>query len=355
MSKIKPVSNQRLMYLDLLRVVITFCMIMLHAASVGLDGGEIGTFTWHVCNVYDGITHICVPVFIMISGAFLLDPQKEYPLEKLYKVKILRIVTAFVFWSFVYASLKAFHRKLPFGKEFVIAFGKDFIKGEFHLWFMFTIAGLYILTPIIRKITADKKITEYFLLVCGVFMFVISNISAYSLNPTVDEVFYYVNQKLNMQFVFGYTFYYVAGCYFRFYSPSRKLKSLLYFGSLVSLVAIPLGTYYYSSTIGANYLILYGFESPFIGVLSLGTFVLFKDLFAGRNFGEKTTKVIILLSKYSFGVYLVHVVVRTYLFFNCYSFNPIFSVPIVAAVTFLISLVITWVIGRIPVLNKYIM
>ena len=162
-----------------------------------------------------------------------------------------------------------------------------------------------------------------------------------------------------MDFVFGYTFYYVAGYYFKRYSPGKKFKTILYIGGLVSAVIIPLGTYYYSAKLGENLFIIYAFQSPFIGLLTVSSFVLFKDLFCGKEFGNGSLKVISFLSKYSFGVYLVHAALIDALSnifgINCFSFNTVFSVPLLGIGVFAVSLLIIYLVGKIPVLNKYIM
>lgn len=351
-------QNSRLIYLDLLRVISIVCMVMLHVSGVGMQS-PIGSYDWHVCNVYDGVTHFCVPVFAMISGAFLLDPAREYSLKKLYKVKILRIVTAFAFWSLFYAVIDTVKSTKPFGKELFTFFITSFLKGKFHLWFMFMIAGLYMLTPLLRKFTENKKLTEYFFLLCGVFMFVLPNISLVSFSSDVDNVASYINEKFNMDFVFGYTFYYVAGFYLKQYSLPSKLKTLLYILGPLSAVAIPVLTYFFSVEYGKNYFVFYAFQSPFIALLSMWLFVLFKDLFTKKSLGEKSSKVISFLSKYSFGVYLVHAVFIDFLGdkFNvtCSSFNSLFAVPVLSVGVFAVSLLVMYIVGKIPVLNKYIM
>lgn len=361
MAEKKIGGSERLIYLDLLRVLSAFCMIMLHVSSPGLSA-PLGSFEWLVNNVYDGVTHFCVPVFIMISGAFLLDPEREYSLGKLYKVKILRIVTAFAFWSGFYAVINAFKRNLPLGKEYILEFLTDFIMGERHLWFLFTIAFLYAITPFFRKITQDKRLTEYFLVLCVVFMFGLSNIGAFALHGRIDKISDYVNENMNIHFVLGFAFYYVAGYYFKQFSLSRSLKLVLYALAVISAVIIPVGTYYYSAKIGANFLTFYRYHSPPIGLLSVGIFVLFKDLFSGIELKSRAEKFVGFLSKYSFGIYLVHMAFVDFSYFvlkfflsKTYLFNPVVSVPVISLAVFAVSLFVTWIISKIPVLNKYIM
>ncbi len=358
MAQTKLRNNERLVYLDLLRIISVVSMVMLHISGIGMRE-PVGSYDWHICNIYDGITHFCVPVFVMISGAFLLDPAREYPVKKLYKVKIFRIFTAFLFWSFFYAVITAVRSTDSFGKDFFTVFVTELLKGKFHLWFMFMIAGLYMLTPLLRKFTEGKRMTEYFLVLCGVFMFGLSNISLLSPWKNVDDIANYINEKFNMDFVFGYTFYYVAGFYFKQYSLPRKLKTALHILGPLSAVSVPLFTYLYSAPAGKNVFIFYAFQSPCMGLLSVWLFVLFKDLFAKKSFNEKSVKVISFLSKYSFGVYLVHAAFIDWLGsifgINCFSFNTVISVPVLSIGVFAVSLAVIYLIGKIPVLNKYIM
>lgn len=354
MTQTKLRINERLVYLDLLRIISVVSMVMLHISGIGMRE-PVGSFDWHICNIYDGITHFCVPVFVMISGAFLLDPVREYPIKKLYKVKIFRIFTAFLFWSFFYAVISAFRST----DKHLHVFVTELLKGKFHLWFMFMIAGLYMLTPLLRKFTEDKKTMEYFLVLCGVFMFVLSNISLLSPWENVDEIASYINEKFNMDFVFGYTFYYVAGFYLKQYSLPRKLKTTLHILGPLSAVAVPFFTYLYSAPAGKNVFIFYAFQSPCMGLLSVWLFVLFRDLFAKKSFSEKSVRFITFISKYSFGVYLVHAAFIDWLGsifdINCLSFNTVVSVPLLSIGVFAVSLAVIYLIGKVPVLNKYIM
>ena len=45
---------------------------------------------WQVFNLYAGLTRWCFPVFIMLSGMFLLD-KRALPLTKLFFHNLLRL------------------------------------------------------------------------------------------------------------------------------------------------------------------------------------------------------------------------------------------------------------------------
>ena len=80
----------RLVYADLLRVAATLAVvILLPLRRVDLRGaGRLRA--WRVFNVYDGLTRWCVPVFVMLSGMFLLDPKKSLSYRSLFFRQILR-------------------------------------------------------------------------------------------------------------------------------------------------------------------------------------------------------------------------------------------------------------------------
>ena len=88
---------RRLIYADLLRVIATFAIVILHVSGSNWHNVPVSGFEWKVFNFYDSMARFSVPVFVMISGMFLLDNKKSLTLKKLYSKNILRIVTSFIF------------------------------------------------------------------------------------------------------------------------------------------------------------------------------------------------------------------------------------------------------------------
>ena len=76
--------------------------------------------------------------------------------------------------------------------------------------------------------------------------------------------------------------------------------------------------------------------------------------FTDEKFGNLTKK----LSAYSFGIYVVHIIVLETLDkrlgLNTLSFNPVLAVPVLVAVVFAVSWVMIAAIRKIPVLKDYI-
>ena len=91
---------------------------------------------------------------------------------------------------------------------------------------------------------------------------------------------------------------------------------------------------------------------------SILVFTIFKKYFKKINLNLKIKNILYKLSKYSYGAYLVHILVIDYLNYilnlNTLTFNAFISVPIIGILVFCISFAISAIINHIPVLKRYI-
>src|SRR3954447_23076195 len=72
-------------WLDLARVLAIGAVLAVHEAGAAVGArrpGEPADPAWWAANVLDAASRWCVPVFVMVSGALLLDPRRtERPRE----------------------------------------------------------------------------------------------------------------------------------------------------------------------------------------------------------------------------------------------------------------------------------
>ena len=73
----------RLIYADLMRVAAMLAVIVIHVSAGWLESLPVGTADWHALNAWDSLTRWAVPVFVMCSGMFLLDPKRSISLPTL--------------------------------------------------------------------------------------------------------------------------------------------------------------------------------------------------------------------------------------------------------------------------------
>ena len=327
------IEQNRTIYFDFLRVLALFAVIFIHIDGKDLRVTDINSFEWNVLEFYHGgLVKWAVPSFVMISGALFLS--KDDTLKKIFSKNIFRIATAFIFWSFIYAI----RDYVKTGNMFHAL--SQFIVGHYHMWFLFMIIGLYMIVPFLKKITASEFLMKYFLVLSLTFAFVIPD--AVNMIMLFSEKYglffkkYFVG--FHMHFVLGFTGYFVLGYFLSNIFISKTTEKIIHILGILGLSATRI-----MSVNNVNILLE-----------TISVFVFFRFHYPKS---EMLIKLFRLLSQYTFGAYLVHPAVIRFLFTlmcNHISFNPLFSVPLIAAIVFIISFIISAILNHIPVLRKYI-
>ena len=356
LEKKQKINKNRIFYLDILRVISCLLVIIAHC-SADYVVKDIGSFNFWVGNFFDALAKVSVPIFVMISGALMLDKDYEFNTKKLIK-HITKMIIFFIFWSVVYCLLYKILWQIIVKHELVdvISIIDSLIKGHYHLWFIYLIVGLYLIVPLLRLWVKDenKKYVEYFLLLSLIFTYTIPTIinigSQYSdLFKSLNEI---VEKYLQLKYVGGYTTYFILGWYIHNYDI--KNKKIVYILSFLGLCVSIFGTYILSATTGKA-LQMYSFFSLNILFQTLGVFLVIKDRF--RNVQNKDNKFIKYVSKYSLGIYAVHVLAITIIdkIVREISFElAIIYIPIVFIFAFALSYLISFTFSKMPILKKVV-
>ena len=159
---------------------------------------------------------------------------------------------------------------------------------------------------------------------------------------------------MKLFFVLGYTAYFVLGYLLGTTELSKKQRTLIYI----------LGAVGFATSISLNSIVSWKNNAPCdtyfeaFCVNTLLTAVAVHTWFKYRDYpNEKLNRIMLSLSKYSFGVYLVHAFsldVLDILGITATTWNLAIGVPIATLIATVLSFAISWVIHKIPVLNKWI-
>lgn len=351
-------DDSRVLYLDYLRIISIIAVVILHVAGQKWHGVDFRSYQWQVFNIIDCAVRWSVPIFVMISGTLFLDNNRNIKTKTLYSKNILRIVVATIFWSIVYI----FNEGITGMTKIQIL--SSFIEGNFHMWYLYMIIGLYIAVPVLRKITLSKKTTEYFLIVGTVITFIIPRTTEFLklLNiPSVTAIAKSINEvtsDMNFHLTLGYVFYFVLGYYLATYDISVNTQRIIYTYGPISYVVTVVLSKWHSNQIGKASSYFYSDMSINVLLMTVCVFVFGKYVLSKINLSDKTLKIVLHLSKCSFGIYLVHVLIMDQLNkrlnFNTMSYSPILSVILVTTVVFILAYAVSAILNRIPVLKKYI-
>ena len=397
-------KQERTVYLDFIRFYATVAVVMLHAAAGLLvqPYDKIDTHWWWIGNFYDSFVRPSVPLFVIISGALLLEKGEE-KYGTFFKKRFIRVLIPFLFWSVIYFIYSNKYFDL---QKYLIALltGKIYI----HLWFVYMILGLYLITPVLRKWlqNATDSDKSYFMII-WFFSAVIF--------PLFDK-FADFKIALTIQFVAGYTGYFVLGSMLRKKNSStsslplkegglRKIKDIPYllkkllfchsefisaskieilkqvqndilrgchiliylFLFFISFAVTVLGTYYMTlANKGHLDGYFYNYLSPNVFIMTVSMFMLIKSMSCffkvanSPHLTSPTTKFLKLFGELSFGIYLMHPLVINILKsgilglkLDVFSIHPLIGVPITTFACVFICFVILLIINKIPII-KYI-
>lgn len=329
---------------DYLRAIATISVIWLHvSAPILYKFGEIPFSIWQIGNIYDSIVRFCVPIFFMISGALLLN--KDYDLKEFIVKRVVRIFPPFIFWSLIYILYNSF--VVGNGSFEFIAFIKNVVLNllhgsEYHLWFVYTLIGLYLLTPILRPWikSATKNELRYFLIIWLItILYGIPELTNYLPTNAIENFS-------------GYIGYFVLGYYLSKHVSLNKYILILCFflGVLLTILL----TYKASSAIHNFDGFYYNYLTFNVILCSISIFLFIKQV---KIKSESVKNVLSLISKYSFGIYLSHVLILNLLKRIGLSWDfihPIISIPIIVLLCLSISTLIIYLGNKVKYLNFYI-
>ena len=383
---------KRELWVDWLRVFACLLVMVVHSSEpFYLDGYDTLILTdadliW--ASAIDSAARMSVPLFV-IASSYLLFPLR-YSSGEFFKRRAVRILIPFVVWSVVYALCYGD----PLTNLSTLLLNFNFTAS--HLWFVYMLVGIYILMPILSLWAKDvsKKELKVYL--------------ALWLLTTIIPLIRDIMSLGNVSFIMGPsfiprqadyplwgecswnpngTFYYISGCigyllaglYFRRFVGDMKWKKVLIVSLPLLLIGFGVieggfvlkalskseGIFPIRGDWGNTIWMETTWHNETLGValMTLGTVVLLKKIKADGMFYQK---LIVPISKASYGMYLMHLMLlpvvsnalRHVLGIGEEGLLGFMTTPTIilltALVTFILTAFVSIVIQHIPKIGKYI-
>ncbi len=159
-------SRAREIWIDWMRVAACFMVIVVHSTEpfyLGGDGSLILTKTDAIwSSFFDSFVRACVPLFI-IASSYLQFPL-HYSAGEFLRRRAVRILIPFVLWTAVYA--------LVWGEpaENFRNLLMNFNYASGHLWFVYMLIGVYMLMPLLSP-WAEKVGKKELQVYLGIWLF----------------------------------------------------------------------------------------------------------------------------------------------------------------------------------------
>ena len=279
-------KKERIYYYDLLRAIAIICVILCHVdVFFGAFDSDLKLI---LIPALHHIALIGVPIFLMISGALILN--KDYTLSYFLKRRFSRIIYPFIFWMALILIIGYFYFNWIPDHLWKIFIGDPGIS-----WFFWMLIGIYLFIPILNAFLMEYELKglEYFLVMWAIAL-ILNSVNQISL------------LQLDLSYFAGFIGFPILG----YYLDNKKFR---YNDSQMFLIALIIliiswftydycGYYHIDNIINPIYL---NFPTIF---MSIGVFLLVKyaDALKLINKSAYLTKVITSISICSYGIYFAH-------------------------------------------------
>ena len=323
--------KSRILYLDIIRIFACVMIVAMHAPipNTGLNSFVLSTDSF--------LTAPGIGLFVMVSGALLLPVN--LPTKQFLKRRIEKIAFPILFWTLFYIIVYRYDKvmdglelcrvllSIPFSHQFGI------------LWFMYMLAGLYLLAPILSPWLrqTSKRELEFYLILWGITICYPYIRGFININTEYAGILYYFG---------GYIGYFLLGYYLRFYVKTwttwRCLILLLFpLLSAIILKALQIQVRFYDC---------FWYLSILVAMMSVAWFLLIKQTDTIYSEASCLHRIIALVSNCSFGIYLVHIFIMRFVIWHWTWLHAlgVMQIVLVTFLTFIGSFVVTWLISYLP-------
>ena len=204
---------------DVLRLTASFSVALLHSAAARMSGMEpAADGAWVPC-LLNALCRFGVPVFVMISGRYML--ASECSIRRAGS-KAAKTLGALLLWSSVYLGYALLAGWRPAGTGDVIW---RLLTEPVHLWYFYAAAALYLLAPVLSVFTrhATHRQFLYGLALTGTMGCVVVILLRTGRFPMLSAIM----EQTKLPYTTGFLFCYLLGYYLFRYPLGRRGLILL--------------------------------------------------------------------------------------------------------------------------------
>jgi surface polysaccharide O-acyltransferase-like enzyme len=349
-------NSKRIFYLDQMRCLAIIGVICIHASGFFVLSKNYTSLAWIIGDCFSIISRFAVPLFLMISGTLLLN--KKYDFSQFIKKRYPRVIIPFLFWGLIYMAYSLIMKDgISIGSLTTLIPGyiKMFlgVRGYLtHYWYVWLILSIYLIIPIINKWIkfSDLREIEYFLIIWIIV----------SIFETFSIPFY----NIDLRYFSGPIGLVILGYYLN--NKENKILNNTILWLIIFIVSSAIRIFFaYNLTIDLNKFIVLDFYN-ILSIIQVASLFLFVKNFNTQSFFEKISsffekgiieRLTISLSRYSYGIYLVHMLFIKFLVllnFSPFHKNPLLWIPLIVILVTISSWGLLAILKRIPLINKVI-
>lgn len=323
-------------WIDLCKIISTLLVIFLHTINIG-----IATNKKNFALLFYNIGVFAVPLFFMVNGYLQLGRIKNY---KYAFKKIINILFVCFIWNVpIFLAQILIKKETP--NIFINVLNNFRQDGFFfQFWFLGALILIYLFLPLLQKIFSTKKLYKYitfFLFICCISIDFINILNCQFGHEIIKNKIYQVFR------LWTWLFYFFAGGLVKKDDTLKKInKNNLIIITLVMIIVSILYEYFFAYYLYSDMYAENFYDSLLICITTFLIFNLFKRINIKNSY-------IAFFGSLMMGVYIIHpTLIRIFRKMGVMN-NDYFNI-IWALIIFLISVFISYVISKIPIIKKAI-
>ena len=301
--------NNRIYILDILRIISAIWVVVVHTIAWWLHSFSLWSIQWRIVNMIEGFWHRSVPVFLMLTGIFLLRDDKldEDPLI-FYQTRLTKVIVPFIICVFAFLWFDYF---VVWKSIDIYHIFSNFINVwySYHLRYILIIIWLYIIIPFMRilvKYDKDHKdIKEWSVRILYLYIYI--RIWFKIINQILINIIGVPWAATSSWFLWydGLVIIWYCIRYDKFIINKIWLRwsILLYFIAAIFTVLATGALSIYSWSMND---LFYQNNTPNVLAMSIALICIARYFYDNLNLPDRYIYIIRKLSKTSFGVYLYH-------------------------------------------------
>lgn len=227
--------STNIQYINVLRIIATYAVITGHIAIWSSYEIRPLSANWWICKWIHCISLFIIPVFVMISGTLLLDNPRDESAAAFYKKRMRRIALPVIFWTALYLVVRVVvdGETMTTLRAAKLIFTAD---PYYHMWYVWMIPALYLVTPPLRAFVKHANPTQRLLAIAIVFVLA-------AIYSPINSL-YLGNKRTILTMFVPYVAWYLAGYEIVRAEPKKipskyLLYAVLVAAAYISLMAFP--------------------------------------------------------------------------------------------------------------------
>lgn len=327
-NQINAIDDKHNTDTDILRIIAAFFVVMIHSSGLLTFSGI----------VYNSISRFSVPVFVMISGYYMLS--HKVPIHHLLQ-KSGKLFMLMIGWSAIYYI----YLLLVGGMSYtgIADLTRYLLTEPVHLWYLYAAIALYLMTPIFYVFYSNANRQEY--IYALVFLFLFGSVIKILLNSMWFPTLSVVIDKMKAPYTLGFVFLYLAGGYLRKYElfESHRPFKTIYILAIAGTITTVVGTYELSKYMQQPDLLL-SFFSPNVIIAGIGVFLFVKQFYYYHPIKNKRIRIALrTAANCTLSVYLLHpliiMMIQEFVGNPFPHLMPAFAIPLYTIMVFFISII----------------